>query len=256
MSIQEIIGIQEDLVPVLRASLLMMQKKEKMMGTNGWNGAGPAVSPAGPVPVATPASLNGDGTTASKLTLEPNVPQLIALKFPTGKIVDSRYGDEKQVFYSLLDGRAAYVSLGISQSINNLMLGNREQFWICKRWNGERGQKPRYDVWLTPEGERARATEEMAAESRKAPASAPAQQTERGTGTNGPVATRARVPVAATATEPDLLPWGQRLLGETTQLLEVYAQACDHAETLGIPHAVVRTLMISAFIGLQKKGRD
>lgn len=96
-------------------------------------------------------------TPANKLVLEPNVPQLIALKFPTGKTVESRYGDEKQVYFSLVDGRAAYFSLGVAQSINNLMLGNREPFYVCKRWNGDKKQAARYDVWLTPEGEKERA---------------------------------------------------------------------------------------------------
>jgi hypothetical protein len=105
--------------------------------------------------MATPSPSTG------KLVLEPNVPQLIALKYPTGKIVESRFGEEKQVYFSLVDGRAAYFSLGLAQSINNLMLGTRERFNICKRWNGERQQAPRYDVWLTPEGEKERAAQEM-----------------------------------------------------------------------------------------------
>ena len=97
------------------------------MQTNGSvNGSG-TVAPAS-IPAFERDARTGEGTAqnqdskSAKLVLEPNVPQLIALKYPTGKIVESRYGDTKQVFYSLADGRAAYVSLGVSQSINNLTL--------------------------------------------------------------------------------------------------------------------------------------
>lgn len=100
-------------------------------------------------------------TIPGKLVLEPNVPQEIALKFPTGKIVESQYSEEKQVYFSLADGRSMYVSLGVAQSITNLMLGNRESFFICLRWNGDKKQPRRHDVWLTPAGEKARATQEM-----------------------------------------------------------------------------------------------
>src|SRR6476646_4176967 len=82
----------------------------------------------------------------TKLVLDPNVPELIALKYPTGKVVTSSYGDEKQAYFSLV----------VAQSINNLQLGTKEPFYICKRWNGSKQQAPRYDVYLTPEGEKAR----------------------------------------------------------------------------------------------------
>lgn len=212
----------------------------------------------------------------SKLVLEPNVPQKIALRYPTGKIVESRFKEEKEVYYSLVDGRAAYLSLGVSQSINNLQLGNGEEFWICKRWNGDRRQQPRYDVWLTPEGEKIRAMDQAnpqpeqpsllerqlaasihEAQQRKQATSAPAPPPPQGTGTNGPVAVPQRVSAAAAqlvASAPQLQAWGQNLLAQTNQLIDVYALACQHAETQGVPNAVVRTVMLSAFIGLQRKG--
>ena len=68
-----------------------------------------------------------------KLILEPNVPALISLRFPTGKVVTSQFSEEKQTYYSLADGRSMYVSMPVAQSIQNLMLGNQEKFFICKR---------------------------------------------------------------------------------------------------------------------------
>jgi hypothetical protein len=193
-----------------------------------------------------------------KLVLEPNVPQLIALKYPTGKLVESRYGDEKQVFFSLVDGRSAYFSLGLAKSITDLQLGTREPFNICKRWNGSKQQAPRYDVWLTTDGERERAELEMAAEDE--PPSELEQQLEaslrqaeerKAAAARKPPAP-AQGPVAVQ--RQGLQGWGSVLLAQTNQLIDVYAQAVAHAEGQGVPPAVVRTVMISAFIGLQKKG--
>ena len=79
------------------------------------------------------------------------------MKYSNGREVESRFGDEKQVMLSLVDGRVAYVSLGVAHSITNLQLGTRESFFICKRWNGAKTQAPRYDVYLTPQGEKDRA---------------------------------------------------------------------------------------------------
>jgi len=206
--------------------------------------------------------MNNNGNAPSKLMLQPNVPELIALKYPTGKIVDSRFGpDEKQVYFSLVDGRAAYLSLGIANKIYALQLGNREEFYICKKATSK-AQQGYVDVWLAPEGEKARARAEMEAEppsllerqlaaslhERKPAASAPPVQSQ-GTGTYGPVAMPSRAPQAQ-----QLQPWGVTLLNQTNALSEVYAQACLRADELSVSHAAVRTFMLSAFISLSKKG--
>lgn len=223
-----------------------------------------------------------------KLRFQPNVPEKIALKYPTGKICDSLYGDEKQVYFSLVDGRSMYVSLGVAQSITNLQLGNREPFMICKRWNGEKTQAARYDVWLTPEGEKLRAEQDarentpppivaqdppselemqLAAsmeqiQARKrdaqliqkrppAPAQPLPESSPQSTGTHGPVAVPAR---RETANPAALQSWAKHLLATTNELVDVYAQACQHAESQGVPGAVVRTVMLSAFINISRRG--
>ena len=55
-----------------------------------------------------------------------------------------------QVFFSLADGRAMYVSPAIANSIRQLDVQPGEHFNICKRWNGMRGRgsKTSWDVWL------------------------------------------------------------------------------------------------------------
>jgi len=200
-----------------------------------------------------------------KLTLTPNAPVLIALRFPQGRIVQSRFGEEQQVQFSLVDGRTYYASLGVAQKINDLKLGDQEEFYIAKKQTGK-AQYGYVDVWLRrdkpapqPEPEPSLLERQLAAsiheaQARKAAATAPvpppAAPPQQGTGTYGPVA------VPRTQQQPQQMAasWAQNLLTQTNQLIEVYADACRHAEQLGVPNAVVRTVMLSAFIGLQKKG--
>ena len=80
-----------------------------------------------------------------KLTLTPNVPQQIALKFPDGKLVEGRYGD--QVMFSLTNGQVMYLDTDVAAKINLLDLRKNEPFMICKRWTGKKGDSPQLDIW-------------------------------------------------------------------------------------------------------------
>jgi hypothetical protein len=185
-----------------------------------------------------------------KLQLQPNVPELIALKFATGKPVSSNFSDEKQVFFSLVDGRSAFLGLDVAQSIANLQLGNREAFYICKKTGGQAGY---IDVWLSPEGEKARAADEA----QTAPA-IPAQPSEferQALASLAAIQERKLAPgPVVVPPRPEVQGWGKVLLAQTNSLIDIYAQACKHAETQGVPPAVVRTVMLSAFIGIQRNG--
>jgi len=193
-----------------------------------------------------------------KLNLQPNVPAIIALKYSQGKVVASRFGDEQQVQFCLTDGRVYYASLGVAQKINELQLRDQEEFYICKKVTGK-AQFGYVDVWHRREPQQPAAEEpsqlerDLAesirqAQARKAAASAPAPAAPPQTGTYGPVA------VPRPAAQPIAVSWAQALLNQTNQLIDVYAEACRHAEGQGVPNAVVRTVMLSAFIGLQRKG--
>jgi hypothetical protein len=74
-----------------------------------------------------------------KLTLTPNVPQQIALKFPDGKLVEGRFGD--QMMYSLANNQVMYLDTDVAAKINALELRKNEPFWICKRWTGKKGDQ-------------------------------------------------------------------------------------------------------------------
>jgi len=80
-----------------------------------------------------------------KLTLTPNVPVQIALKFPDGKLVEGRFGD--QMMYSLTNGQVAYLDMDVAQKINLLELRRNETFCLCKRWTGKKGDPQLIDVW-------------------------------------------------------------------------------------------------------------
>src|SRR5215469_13593748 len=94
-----------------------------------------------------------------KLKFTPNVPIQIALKYSQGKIISGRWG--KQMLFTLTDGRRMYVPVDVASKINTLEVNVNEPFCICKRWNGQRSQPVRWDVWLTPEAEKTRAAHEI-----------------------------------------------------------------------------------------------
>lgn len=65
------------------------------------------------------------------------------------------------MLYTLTDDRQMYVPMEVASKINLLEVNVNEPFCICKRWNGQRGQLPRWDVWLTPVAEQVRAAAEL-----------------------------------------------------------------------------------------------
>ncbi|MGA2148503.1 MAG: hypothetical protein ABSH49_26465 [Bryobacteraceae bacterium] len=80
-----------------------------------------------------------------KLTLTPNIPQQIALKFPDGKLVEGRFGD--QMMYSLANNQVMYLDTDVAAKINALELRKNEPFWICKRWTGKKGDQIQWDIY-------------------------------------------------------------------------------------------------------------
>jgi len=232
------------------------------------NGNSNLAAAGGDTPTAVPTGINqsvhntGNGN-SKKLALSPNVPELIALRYPTGKFVDSHFGDEKQVYFGLVDGRAAYLSLGVAQRIYDLRLGQREQFYICKKASGV-GQTSYIDVWLTPEGEKARTQQEMAEETRhpiadrRARASAPAPSPALGTGTAGPALAppvhSAPAPVLAASPVPA---WASHLVVQANALVDAYAACLQHADSQHgnrVKPEDVRSLLQTAYISMTKNG--
>jgi hypothetical protein len=88
-----------------------------------------------------------------------NVPQTLALSDPAGRYVP----EYEEVFYPTADGRELVLETLAAERLNALFLRPGETFGICRQWEkGTKGSVPRFNFWLSPEAEKARAAEEMA----------------------------------------------------------------------------------------------
>ena len=89
-----------------------------------------------------------------RLIFAPNIPQNIALEFPEGKQLGTG-----NVMFSLEGGKICFLAPDVALKIQQLGVKPGETFGICKRWNGAkgRGSITRWDLWLTPQTEQARA---------------------------------------------------------------------------------------------------
>lgn len=90
-----------------------------------------------------------------------NEPREIVLAFAQGKITPSNFGAD-QVMYSLADppDTITFLDLQASQAVNRLRAAQGERIVICKRKGAERNSPVRWDVWLAPDAEKARAAQE------------------------------------------------------------------------------------------------
>lgn len=88
-----------------------------------------------------------EGMSLEKIQFPPNVAQQVALKFPEGKIVEGRFGD--QVYFTLADPPEScmYVDMGVAEMVNRLQLRRGEPVVICKRSSGKKGAVPQWEVY-------------------------------------------------------------------------------------------------------------
>lgn len=77
------------------------------------------------------ANTNRITPAPDRLTLVNGRPETIALKYSTGKRVQSRFGGE-QTMYTLADGRRAYFPVEVGAEIDALHLAPGQPFSICK----------------------------------------------------------------------------------------------------------------------------
>jgi hypothetical protein len=89
------------------------------------------------------------------IEFEHNTPVELALKFPTGKIIQARSG--QRVMFTTYDERVMFLDLAPAQKVNALGLKVGEKFHICKY---RKGNSVEWTAWLSPESEQARAREE------------------------------------------------------------------------------------------------
>ena len=220
----------------------------------------------------------------------PNVPQQLSLKEREGRVVPGRWGE--QVVYTARDGRLLSVSKDVASKINLLEIEANEPFCICKRWNGERKQPPRWDIWLTPQAEKVRALKEMgppetdleeqlrssiAQITRSDLPSIPKlddtpcrPETERAesngckierfqeTRNMGAEQTHSESNPAVSEDTSATFPWTQILQSQTQALADVYAACIKYASAQhgnAVKPEDIRALMTTAFINLAQRGR-
>ena len=132
-----------------------------------------------------------------KLSLPPNIPQLIALQDPEGDYNPA----EEQVHYLTTDGRDLVLNTADATRLNLLDLQPGETLWITKRLI--EGQLPYIELTLSPATEKERARQETEQQAQVPPVpqrkhrgkvrTMPAVESpqprlfdQRGTGTHGP----------------------------------------------------------------------
>ena len=103
-----------------------------------------------------------------------NVPMQLALQDPAGDY----HAEAEEVTYLTADGRELVLETRTAERLNALFLRPGEAFHLCRRWDGSRGTLPRFDFWLSPASEKARAAEESAQGERQPAASEPAAAPE------------------------------------------------------------------------------
>ena len=102
-----------------------------------------------------------------KVQIVLNVPQILALQDPAGVYNPTM----EEVSYPCTDGRILTLDTRSAERLNALFLRPDETFGLCRRWEQVKGSIPRFDFWLTPASEQARAAEESGNPEPQRPAS-------------------------------------------------------------------------------------
>jgi len=208
-----------------------------------------------------------------KIIFEPNTPQTVTLQYAEGKICDSRFG--QSVMWGLDGDQVMFLDLNVAQQINMLEPQAGESITICKLWNGQKGQKARWDVGLSLETEKFRAAKEArrvvpAAEARPVPASRPPSQLEmqadaqlrqiqeRRAAERKPPAPETAGPVAVPDSRAPAAhsPFSDRLVSNTDALIDAYALCLEHANQHGnrVKADDVRSLLTTVYIAMTRNG--
>jgi hypothetical protein len=210
------------------------------------------------------------------ITFEPNTPVTVTLQYAEGKIMDGRFG--QRVMWGLDGDQVMFLDLNVAQQINMLEPQAGESITICKMWNGQKGQKARWDVGLSIETEKFRAAKEArrvvpGAVARPVPASAPPSQLELQVDARlqeiqerraaaverKPPAPETAGPVAvpdSRAAHPPATGFASHLVANTDALIDAYAACLEHADRLGnrVKPEDVRALLTTCYIAMTKNG--
>lgn len=199
---------------------------------------------------------------------KPNVQQTLALADPDPVRDQHEWGDFW--LYELKDGRILSVSGDVAASINLLELRCGEPFVIVKRWNGERRQKARWDVWRPVESPKAQPDRECSEledqlrqsleMTKKPPQSAPSP-------TPPPTPAPYQPPPAARTNLRRLkpadprqipLPFEDSIRQQSKMLTDIFAETLAYSSEkhgIAIQREDIRSLVITSYISQSKRGR-
>jgi hypothetical protein len=184
------------------------------------------------------------------------VPEKLTLASP-GVVKEGMYGPQK--LFQLNDGRYIYLDVEVAQRVEHAVQIGQE-FWLVKRARAS-GRKAIWDIHLEDPAPRPPEQETdlerdlrlsiEQAEARKASAKAVPIAPPPVEETPAPVV---QIPEQITRKVPG---WADILTAQTNTLVDAYAQCLSHAADHGlvVKPEDVRTLLVTAFIGLQQRGK-
>jgi hypothetical protein len=186
-----------------------------------------------------------------KVTFEPNTPVCVRLKYPAGKIVSGQFGE--QVYYSLADGRAMYLDLSVGEKVNQIAARPGEPIMILKKWSGKRTERPEWMVWKD-DGSDPELVGQLAASIGQQRNGTFAVPKLPGAGAVTPAPAATLTPsrqTQPTANNGNSSTWGDDLLSEANQLVDIYAAAWKYTRERypgEVKPEEVKSMVITAYI--------
>ena len=183
------------------------------------------------------------------------VPEKLMLASP-GVVRDGMYGPQK--LFQLTDGRYIYLDLEVAQRVEHAVQVGQE-FWLVKHARAS-GRKAIWDIHLEdPAPKPAEPETDLERDLRLSIEQAEARKAAAKAVPIGPPVEKTPAPlVPASEQITQKIPgWADILTAQTNNLVDAYAHCLSHASEHGlvVKPEDVRTLLVTAFIGLQQRGK-
>jgi hypothetical protein len=180
---------------------------------------------------------------ANVVAFDMNVPVQLAVKYSSPQLFNTAKGPRAR--FSCVDGRTLFLDPEVAASIPQMGIRPHEPFNICLRWNGERGQAKRWDIWRTEKG---------GASASASPAPAPNAVVPEATREAAPGNALLAGAASSISPTPRSIPhsgWALAVREQTQALIDIYSDCCKYAsERHGdvVSRDDVRCLMMNRLI--------
>jgi cell division septation protein DedD len=192
---------------------------------------------------------------ADILRLQDNVPEQIALKYATPKIVESQMNGRSDAMYTLTDGRVTYLPLQAKSAIEAAGVRAYQPFEIVKVKRGRAGID--YEIRIMAEG--AAATTPTATPAVRTTSTLPSQEHPQHNGGNAQPYTPAPAAPALPPIQQPIAPTAQRMAACFLVALDAVHEAQEYARRKGIgitfDSSNVTSAALSCYIQQCKEGR-